>query len=710
MMKTTILLSLILLVMGCTQKQIKQEDKMRFPETKEINVINTYHGMTVTDPYQWLEHPENRDVIAWTKAQNSATEKHLSAIPQREKIKNSYRKMYNFPKWDTPARRGDYYYYFKNDGLQNQSLLYRTKDLNKPGDLVLNPNKLSQDGTLALTQTRFSPDHKLIAVGLSQSGSDRQTLKIFNPETKIFQKDYLTGLRFPSIAWSKDNKGFYYNKYPKKDPKANPNGTLYEQVLYHTLGTDQANDRVVFEDKNNKNDGFAPYITEDGRFLTLSVWAGTDPRNKFYYKDLKNGGEFVRLIDELKADYSFLGNRGGKLFFETDLNAPKKRIITIDLDHNNKVTEILPEKELPLSFITLIHNQFVAVYLKDAKHMIHRYTLEGTFLGEIKLPVLGSIYALSGREHHTELFIQYASFLNPASVLKFDFKTEQLTTIFKPTLSFDTTEFESKQIFYPSKDGTKIPMFLVYKKGLKLTGDHPTLLYGYGGFNVSLTPFFSISKMMWVRDGGVFAVANLRGGGEYGEQWHQAGMLEKKQNVFDDFIAAGEWLINNKYTSNKKLAVMGGSNGGLLTAAMTVQRPDLFGAVVCQVPLTDMLRYHTFTVGHYWIPEYGNATNSKKEFNYIYKYSPYHNVKKGVKYPPILIASADTDDRVVPAHAKKFAAMLQKMDIGNAPILLRIEMKAGHGHGKPTEKIIQEVADTYSFLYALFGMNVAPGE
>ncbi|CUS98872.1 prolyl oligopeptidase [Candidatus Kryptobacter tengchongensis] len=506
-----------------------------------------------------------------------------------------------------------------------------------------------------------------------------------------------------------DNSGFYYNRFPEPGTVPKEDENNYNKVYFHKLGTPQSEDKLVYERPDAKELNFYPSITEDGRYLILTVTHGTSPKNRIYYRELKSNGDFIRLLDEADASYDFIGNKGNIFYFVTDLNAPRYKIIAIDIKNPERKNwkDIVPEhKKAVISDARIINNHFVIVYNEDVKHRIEIYSLDGKFVREIKLPGIGTVSGLSGKQKDKEMFFGFTSFLHPLNVYRYDFTTGKLELFFETRLTgFDPNDYEVKQVFYESKDGVRIPMYIIHKRGLKLDGNNPALLYGYGGFNISIMPSFSAVRLLWLEIGGVYAVANLRGGSEYGEEWHQAGMLDKKQNVFNDFISAGEWLIKNGYTNSKKLVINGRSNGGLLVAACMVQRPDLYGAVVCEVPVIDMLRYHKFTVGRYWVPEYGNAEANPEHFKFLYAYSPLHNVKKGTSYPPILITTADHDDRVVPLHAYKFTATLQSANAGDTPVLLRVETKAGHGAGKPTSKIIEEQTDIYAFLFKVIGIN-----
>ena len=504
----------------------------------------------------------------------------------------------------------------------------------------------------------------------------------------MITRRFIHWCKFSSVAWKHNNGGFFYNRFPAPGTVPEEDQNNFNRVYWHTLDTPQEADQLIYEDAENKELGFDPFISNDGQYLLLRVWNGTDPCNRIYYREAESEQPFVYLLDEADAMYDFIGNNGPVFYFHTNLDAPRGRVIAVDIRQPGRShwQELIPQQDDVLDFVLIVNQQFVVAYMHDAHHRVKRYDLAGNALGEILLPALGSIIGIAGRPEQRELFLNFTSFLYPPTVFRYDFSDDILTLFHGPEVSFDARQYETQQVFYASKDGTRVPMFLTHKKGLKLDGNNPTLLYAYGGFDVSLTPSFSTSALFWIESGGIYALANLRGGGEYGEEWHQAGMLEKKQNVFDDFISAAEWLIDNHYTSTQKLAIEGGSNGGLLVAACMVQRPDLYGAVLCHVPVIDMLRYHKFTVGRYWVPEYGNAEANAEHFRFMYAYSPLHNVHKGVSYPPTLILSADTDDRVVPAHAKKFAATLQAANSGEHPILLRVETKAGHGFGKPTAK------------------------
>lgn len=686
-----------------------QTAKLAYPPARRDAVVDVYHGTKVPDPYRWLEEPDSADTQAWVAEQNKLTNAFLADIPAREKTKARLTELMNYPRYSTPSERGGRYFYWKNDGLQNQSVLYVQDPCQPHSQVVINPNKLSEDGTVAVTTTAVSWDGKMLAYGTSQSGSDRQEVKIRTIRAGTDFDETLKWCRFTSIAWKHDGTGFFYNRFP--DPATVPpeDVTNYSRVYWHKLNTPQSQDKLIYERPDNKELGFAPGITEDGKFLILHVYHGTDTKNRIYYRPIENSEPFVKLLDKADAEYDFIGNLGSVFYFKTDLDAPRSRIVAINLERPAPADwkTVIPQADDVIDYAALINNHFIVAYMHDVHHQLKEYDAEGEFIRDFHLPTVGTVAGLSGKQSDTEMFFSFTSFLFPRTSYRYDFKTQRLTIFRKPKIDFDASRYETKQVFCRSKDGTKVPIFITHRKGLALTGDNPTLLYGYGGFNIDIKPSFSISVVNWLELGGVYAVANMRGGGEYGDAWHKAGMLDKKQNVFDDFIAAAEWLIDNKYTNPKKLAIRGGSNGGLLVAACMLQRPDLYGAVVCQVPVADMLRYHKFTVGRYWIPEYGNAEDDPEMFKILYAYSPLHNVNPGAEYPPIIVTSADTDDRVVPMHSKKFVATLQAKAAGKNPILLRVETKAGHGAGKPTTKRIEEQADIYAFLFKTLNMQTA---
>jgi prolyl oligopeptidase len=676
------------------------------PSHPDPTVVDVYHGQAVPDPYRWLEDLDSEQTRAWVEAQNRLTFDYLRRIPARQRLLERLTQLWNYEKYSQPFKEGGRYFYFKNDGLQNQSVLYTQESLEAEARVLLDPNTLSEDGTVALSGIAISRDGRYLAYGLSRSGSDWQEWKVRDIETGEDLPDHLRWIKFSGASWTPDGQGFFYSRYDEPPPgREYESANYFQKLCYHRLGTPQSEDLLVYHRPDQKEWGFAGGVTEDGNYLIISVWRGTDPKNLLFYKDLRDPNlPVVELIREFEANYSFVGNDGSRFWLLTDLNAPRRRLVAIDLDNPGQVQEVIPEAEETLQGVSLINNQFVAFYLKDAHTQIKTFALDGTYLGAIPLPGLGSASGFGGKRYDTETFYTFTSFTTPPTIYRYDFTTGRSTLFRQPQVDFDPQAYEVQQVFYPSKDGTRIPMFLVHRRGLARTGDHPTLLYGYGGFGISLTPSFSVGLVAWLEMGGVYAQPNLRGGGEYGEAWHQAGTKLNKQKVFDDFIAAAEWLVANGYTNPSKLAISGGSNGGLLVGACLTQRPDLFAAALPAVGVFDMLRFHKFTIGWAWISEYGSPEDPE-EFKALYAYSPLHNLKPGTAYPATLITTADHDDRVVPAHSFKFAAALQAAQGGSQPILIRIDTKAGHGAGKPTTKLIEETADRWAFLVEVLGIQ-----
>jgi prolyl oligopeptidase len=682
--------------------------KYKYPAAKRVDVTDNYHGTVVADPYRWLEDPDSDETISWVKKENKLTAEYVNSYPGREKIEEWYTKIWNYPRYSLPYKHGDRYFFTKNDGLQNQSVVYMQKSIDGDAQVVIDPNKLSEDGTVALSTEDYSEDGKLMAYGLSRAGSDWQEVHVRNVDTGNDYEEVIHWCKFTSIAWRHDNSGFYYNRFPADGEVPEEDRNNYNKVYWHELGTPQSEDVLVYEDPANKEYGFGPTITDDGDYLLLWVYHGTDENNGIYYRKTSDtNGEFTKLLDPHEARYTFVDNVGSVWYVNTTLDAPRGRIIAIDVNEPGREQwkEIIPESEHVIDFVRMVDDKLVVCYMRDAHNELKIFDRKGNFIKDVELPTIGSIWGLSGRRTDKEMFFAFTSYVYPTTAYRYDFKAQRLSVFRKSEIAFDASPYTTEQVFFESKDGTRVPMFLTHKKGLSRNGQNPTWLYGYGGFNISMTPYFSLTRLLWLENGGIYAVANIRGGEEYGEEWHQGGILDRKQNVFDDFIAAAEYLIAEGYTTTPKLVISGASNGGLLVAACMLQRPDLFGAVVCRVPVTDMLRYHKFTVGRYWVSDYGNAEESKEQFDFLYAYSPLHNVKPGTTYPPTLITTADTDDRVVPAHAKKFAAALQAADSGENPILLRVELKAGHGGGKPTTKMIDEISDIYAFIYKTLGIS-----
>ena len=703
MKKVTIILAVAALI-SCGKSKQKMIKTLAYPETKKGDVVDDYFGTKVADPYQWLENDTATEVIQWVKEQNKVTTNYLEQIPYREQIKKRLTEIWNFPKYSSPFKEGEWYYFFKNIGLENQSILYRQKGLNGEPEVFLDPNKLSSDGTVSLASFTFSKDHKYCAVGIAQSGSDWNEVFVMDVATKQKTTDLIKWVKFSGATWYKN--GFYYSRYdePKKG-KEFSNQNEYMKIYYHTIGQDQANDVLVYEDKAHPLRYFNAGITEDERFMYINISEGTSG-NEILIKDLsKNDKQFRVLFKGFENNYSIVDNVGENILATTDKEAAKYRLIEVNpaqpAEANWKT--IIPASDDLLEGVSYWGGKLFASYLKDASTRLYKLNADGTGKTEIQLPGIGTASGIYGKKEDTETFYTFTSFTNPGEIYKYDLTTGKSELFRKTEVNFNAADFETKQVFYTSKDGTKVPMFIMHKKGLVLDGTKPTLLYGYGGFNVSLTPSFSVSRIMFLENGGVYAIASLRGGGEYGEDWHKAGMLEKKQNVFDDFISAAEFLISEKYTSSSKLAIHGGSNGGLLVGACMTQRPELFKVAIPAVGVLDMLKYHKFTIGWGWAVEYGSS-EKKEQFDYLIKYSPLHNVKEGVNYPATMIMTADHDDRVVPAHSFKFAAELQsKQQKDGNPTLIRIDSKAGHGAGKPTTKLIEDAADMWSFI--LWNLN-----
>jgi prolyl oligopeptidase len=691
---------------GGVSQVTAQEKKLKYPETKKVDLAEDYHGTKVLDPYRWLEDDvrESKDVAEWVAEENKVTQAYLESIPQRNAIKHRITDIFNFEKYSAPSKIGGKYVFSKNDGLQNQSVVYVQDTLTSEPRVLLDPNAWSKDGTIALSGMSFTEDGKYLAYGKSGAGSDWQTWHVLDVATAKPLADDLHWIKFSSASWTLDGKGFFYSRFPKPEKEAEHQALNENQKLYyHRLGTPQGDDVLVYQAPDHPKWTISGGVSEDGRYLIIDVGDGTTSgKSKVLYKDLAEPyGMPVELVGDQDNKYNFLGNDGPVFYFQSDYKAPKMQLVAIDTRTPEKKAwkTIVPEEKEKLESVSLVGNLFVCSYLQDAKTVVKVHEMGGAFVRAVELPGIGTAGGFGGKRTETETFYSFSSFATPPSIFRYDLITGKSTLFRQAQVKFDPSQYEVRQVFYPSKDSTKVPMFIAHKKGLKLDGNNPTLLYGYGGFNISLTPGFSVSRLQWMEMGGVFAVANLRGGGEYGDAWHRAGTKLQKQNVFDDFIAAAEYLIQEKYTSSPKLAIQGGSNGGLLVGACMTQRPDLYGACLPAVGVMDMLRFHKKTAGRFWVDDYGSSDNAD-EFQALYKYSPFHTLLKNgpKKYPATLITTADTDDRVVPGHSFKFAAALQAMQTGPAPVLIRIETKAGHGAGKPTAKVIEEVADQWAFL------------
>lgn len=686
----------------------KQDIAVKYPETTKKPVVDTYFETKVTDNYRWLEDDRSPETEAWVKAENAVTFDYLKKIPYREQLKERLSALWNYEKVGTPFIEGDYTYYYKNDGLQNQYVIYR-KDKEGKEEVFLDPNGFSKDGTTSLGSVSFTKDGKTVAYSISEGGSDWRKVIIMDAETKEIKEDTLVDVKFSGISW-KGNEGFFYSSYDKPKGSELSAKTDQHKLYFHKLGTPQSEDKVIFgatpEEKHRYVGG---YLTEDDRYLLISASTSTSG-NKLFIKDLNDPkAKLVSIVDNFDSDTYVIDNRGSKLYLVTNLNAPNKKVVTVDAANPtpDQWVDFIAETENVLSPSTGA-GYFFAEYMVDAVSKVMQYDFDGTLIREVKLPGVGSAGGFGGKTTAKELYFSFTNYNTPSSSYKFDPKTGDYQVYWTPNISFNSDDYESKQVFYTSKDGTKVPMIITYKKGIELNGKNPTILYGYGGFNVSLTPSFSIGNAVWMEQGGVYAVPNLRGGGEYGKKWHDAGTQMKKQNVFDDFIAAAEYLIAEKYTSSDFLAIRGGSNGGLLVGATMTQRPELMKVALPAVGVLDMLRYHTFTAGAGWAYDYGTSEQSKEMFEYLKAYSPVHNVKDGVAYPATLVTTGDHDDRVVPAHSFKFAAELQAHQKGNNPVLIRIETNAGHGAGTPVAKTIEQYADIFGFTLYNMGFKALP--
>lgn len=697
MMKQKFLIVPLILLAACTSK------KMKYLVTEKQDVTDTYFGTKVEDPYRWLEDDNSEKTAEWVKAQNEITDAYLEKIPFRDKIEKRLTELWNYPKIGTPYKKAGKYFFYKNDGLQNQSVYYMTDDLSKEAVVLLDPNKLSEDGTVALSGTSVSKDGKYLAYRVARSGSDWNEVFVKNIGTGEMLSDHIEWVKFSGTAWYND--GFFYSRYDKpKEGDALSGSNEYHKVYYHKLGDKQENDKLIYEEKDNPKRLFGVGVTEDRRYMILSKMEGSSG-NGLAVKDLtKKKADFITLSKDLKSSFAVIDNIDDQLYILTNYKAPRYRLVKVDMKKpaEENWVDVIPESENVLESCAHVGGKLVAILMKDAHNVVNVHQLDGKFDYELKLPGIGTIGSFNGKKAEDLAFYSYTSYNTPTEIYTYNFKTKETKLYNRPEVAFNPDDFVVEQKFYKSKDGTQVPMFLFHKKGIKLDGNNPTLLYGYGGFNISLTPGFSPRTMVFVENGGVYVVANLRGGGEYGEKWHKSGTKMQKQNVFDDCIAAAEFLISEKVTSSKKLALMGGSNGGLLVGAVLNQRADLFAAAVPQVGVMDMLRYHKFTIGWAWAGDYGTSEDSKEMFEYLLNYSPYHTIKKGGDYPAIMATTADHDDRVVPAHTFKYMARMQELASGKNPTIVRIESKAGHGAGKPTSKWIEEYTDIWAFiLYSL---------
>ncbi len=677
---------------------------MSYPTTHRSDQADDYFGVNVADPYRWLEDSDSPETQSWVAAQNRLTESFLSEVSARAGIKARLTELWNYERYGTPSREGPHYVFTRNDGLQNQSVLYRTPALADPPAVLLDPNGLSPDGTMALTSLAFSDDGRYLAYATSASGSDWMEWRVREVATGLDLEDHLRWSKFSGAAWRKDGRGFFYSRYEEPTTAAGSLSDVnkHQRVFYHSLGTPQHRDQLIYARPDQPEWLFDTAVTDDGRFLLIYQSEGTEPKNRVFIKDLSRPSSPVEaFLDRFDAEYTVVGNDGDTFYVKTDHGAPRGRLVAIDrgsaASTNWRILVAEGADASVMSSVSMVHDTFAIVWMTDAHEAAKLYALDGSLVGEIALPGLGTIGSIEARRRDSEAFYAFSSFTAPTTIYRFDAVTGTSSVFRQPSTPFSSEDYETRQVFYQSKDGTRIPMFVTYKKGLRRNGLNPTYLYGYGGFNVSLTPTYSPAMALWLELGGIFAVANIRGGGEYGKIWHDAGRLDNKQNVFDDFIWAAQYLIRENYTSSAKLAIAGGSNGGLLVGACMTQRPDLFAAALPAVGVMDMLRFHLFTIGWAWTSDYGSA-ETKEGFGKLMNYSPLHNLRPGVRYPATFITTADHDDRVVPGHSFKFAAALQAAQAGPAPTLIRVETKAGHGAGKPTSKAIEERADMFAFL------------
>lgn len=708
MKQTTYLFSVILLATACNQKSATVQEQLTYPYSIKSDHKDNYFGTEVADSYHWLENENSDTTMQWVDKQNEVTFAYLDKIPFRKQIKDRLTQLWNYPKFGAPFKSGSKYFMYRNNGLQNQSILFQMDKADAEGTELIDPNKLSTDGTVSLTM--FTPDRKgdFAAYGTSSGGSDWNEFFVLDLNTGKKTADHLKWIKFSGASWYKN--GFFYCRYDAPvDGKELSAKNEYHKIYYHQLGNDQSKDELVYHDASKPQRYYDISVTEDERFMLMHISEGAASKNAVSVRDLSKAGSSLQpLINDFESENVVIDNMGDQLIVLTNRNAPHKKVVLIDPTNPNEKNwkELIAErKDEVLESISYTGGKLLAVYMKDATSRVYVFDVKGKQEAEVQLPALGTVSGFSGHREDKEVYFTFTSFTYPSCVYKYDITTNTTTLFKKPDIKFDFEKYETKQVFAKSLDGTKVPMFLVHKKGIKLDGNNPALLYGYGGFNISLTPSFSISNLVFLEQGGIYALANLRGGGEYGEEWHEAGMLLKKQNVFNDFIACAEFLINEKYTSSQKLAIKGGSNGGLLVGAVMCQRPELFKVALPAVGVMDMLRYHKFTIGWGWIGEYGSS-DSLIMFKNLLLYSPLHNLKEGVNYPATLVTTADHDDRVVPAHSYKFTARLQACHKGNNPVLIRVDKKAGHGAGKPTSKLIDEATDQWAFTFYNLGMKM----
>ena len=682
--------------------------QLKYPPAKKGNVVDDYFGVKVPDPYRWMENVNSPEVKKWVQAENKLTQSYLSKIPFREKLRKRFEELWNYEKYSAPRKKGNYYFYSKNNGLQEQSVVYYQKGLDGKPKVFLDPNKFSPDGSVSLASYTFSKDVKYCSYSISRGGSDWREIFVKTVSKDKLLPDHLKWVKFSGMSWYKD--GFFYSRYdePKGENKLKVKNE-FQKLYYHKVGTPQVEDKLIYQDKKHPDRGFDGYVTDDEKYLIINIWEGASENNRLAYAKLggKKPLEIKMIFKNPDAHYGFVDDLDGKFLILTNYHAPNFKLVAVNPnkpDEKNWET-IIPEGDNVINSVSSVGGKLIVSYLKDANTKVKVFDYNGKPLYDVKLPGIGTAWGFGGEKTDKEVFYTFTSFTYPPTIYKYDIEKNTSTLFRKPNLKFDIENYVTKEVFYKSKDGTRIPLFIVHKKGLKLNGQNPTLLYGYGGFNIAMRPSFRLSILPLLENGGVYAMACLRGGSEYGEKWHKAGMLFNKQNVFDDFIAAAEYLIREKYTSKNRLAVFGGSNGGLLIGAVVNQRPDLFRVAIAAVGVMDMLRFQKFTIGWAWVSEYGSSDN-KKQFEYIYKYSPLHNIRAGVEYPAMLITTADHDDRVFPAHSFKYAATLQAKYKGKNPILIRIETKVGHGAGTSTSKTINLYTDIFAFMFYNMGLSM----
>lgn len=678
---------------------------LNYPPTRADDFVEELHGLQVPDPYRWMEDLDSDEIRQWIEAQNELTFNLLDSSPLREQIRERMTALWNYEKMSAPVKCAGRYFYFYNNGLQNQDVLYWMGGLDDEPKVLLDPNALSQDGTVALSGASISPDGQYLAYGIADAGSDWQTWHVRRVEDAVDESDLVEWVKFSSASWDGQSEGFFYSRYDAPEGEALKQANYYHKLCYHKLGTDQSEDKLVYDRPDQKGWLFFGRVSEDGRFLIINVEQGTASENAQFILDLKDPQtQVVELLPNFDAEYVFVGNDGSQLYFRTDQGAPQQRLVAIDLaqPEPEEWVELIPESADKLEFVDYVGGRFICTYLHDAANKVKFFKPDGTPDGELALPGPGTVLGFAGRSDDTETFYKFSSFTTPGTVYHLDLITREVTVFRQPELAFDPGDYVTEQVFYPSKDGTQIPLFISHRKDLAINGDTPTYLYGYGGFNIPIPAAFSVPNLVWMEMGGIYAQAQLRGGGEYGRAWHEGGMLHNKQNVFDDFIAAAEYLIGQGYTRKEKLVVGGRSNGGLLVGAVLTQRPDLFGVALPNVGVLDMLRFHKFTIGWAWVSDYGSP-DDEDDFKTLLAYSPLHNIREGVAYPPTMVMTGDHDDRVFPAHSFKFAAALQKAQTGEAPVVIRIETRAGHGAGKPTTKLIEEFADMWAFTLMHMG-------